>query len=69
MSGACSEGFYLSANTEQALNNSPGPSLREKTTDVLHILVSEGDCKERLDLRRCFSSGVVWPENVALNAA
>ena len=33
-----------SAKTEQALNSSPGPSLREKTTEVLHMRVSEGDC-------------------------
>lgn len=33
----------LKANTEHALNSSPGPSRKEKTTEVLHILVSEGD--------------------------
>ncbi len=48
-------GYYLSAKTEQALNNSPGPSLREKTTEVLHIRVSEGDCKERPILRGILS--------------
>ncbi len=34
------------AKTEQALNSWPGPSFREKTTEVLHNLLSDGDCNK-----------------------